>query len=219
MDKNWYLKGLENVDKIKQQQIGGIRRFYLKRGESADVIFLDDEAFIIREHCIWVEDDFGNHRAVYFTCCRDVEDKCPLCEAGNKPYNIGYFTVIDERTYNDKNGNAIKRGKVLYGGKVTILEKLKNKKKIRGSFVNRRAVIFRSDSPNSPTSGDDIEFMEQVETKEVPFDYVKELEPLSYDKLLAEYKNLKLSSKVVVKKADSGIAVEGGIAEGEDIDF
>lgn len=211
--KNWFAKGFDVLDEIKAKNTD-IKRFYLKRGETADIIFLDDEPFIVKEHAIWTEDDFGNQRVRYFTCCRDVEGRCPLCEAGNRYYNIGYFTIIDERTFTDRNGNQLKGGKKLFGAKVQVLETLKNKKRVRGSFAKRKVVVFRPDANNSPTSGSDFEILEQVNVNEEPFDYVKEFEPKSYNDLLNEYRMLRLSTRVVNNENNNP-----AIGQEDEIDF
>lgn len=212
MEKSFIIgRGFDDWENIKKQMSSSdLRRFYLKRGETANVIFLDDLPSFIREHKIWVEDDFGNARVKYFTCCRDIEGRCPICEAGNRAYIIGYLTIIDERTIKDRNGNEIKMGKKLFGAKQGVVDILKNKRLLYGGFAKRRAVIFRSDSQNSPTSGDDINILDSVQIDESPYDYQNELKPKPYDELLKEFKLLKLSTKLRVESVPE-ITSEDGI--------
>lgn len=52
------------------------RRFYLKEGESKNIVFLDDQSFRFHEHNLWLGNTMANK-----TCLASVGLECPLCKA------------------------------------------------------------------------------------------------------------------------------------------
>lgn len=73
-------------------------RYYRKYGEDDSCItFLTDgdEFKLIAEHNLKLNGRWGNH----FTCLSTVGEPCPLCQAGDQKYEVGFFLVLDHREY------------------------------------------------------------------------------------------------------------------------
>ena len=69
-----------------------LKEFYLKAGESTQLLFLDDFKFFYYRHLI------PNGRGGFdpVTCLSELGD-CPLCKAGKAKQWVGCATVIDLR--------------------------------------------------------------------------------------------------------------------------
>ena len=187
----WYVRGFREADEIikkRNEERSQSLRFWLRKDESADVIFCDDEPFIIDEHTILYEDDMGSKKSYHFVCTKESEGRCPLCEMGNKPVLTGFFTIIDTRRYVGRNEKVYENTKKLLPVKTKMLEILRKKKQMRGSLVGMKVSIYRSTVENSPATGDDYEVIGKVENLPpnvdlTPIDYEKEFKYYSYDEL------------------------------------
>lgn len=115
---NWYSTGLAGQQKFKElEAIRAItagnkntpRRFRLKPGEKAKIIFLDNPQVWLYEHTVR-----ANDRWETFTCPAEITT-CPLCMTNNKRSQILVATVIDCRKYvSQKNGKTYQYQKALY---------------------------------------------------------------------------------------------------------
>ena len=96
---NWYSTGLIGQTKFKEMEAlrqitskqNNVRRFKLKPGEKAKIIFLEHPYVWMYEHSVNVDGRWEN-----FTCTSDTET-CPLCIMKNKQSTILVTTVIDTR--------------------------------------------------------------------------------------------------------------------------
>lgn len=137
-------KGFGAVDhELKQMKANEENRkneankFWLKYGESRNVIFLEDEPVIFYEHRFIYNDDWRN--AVTKVCLRKL-GKCPGCESGNKAQIRAAFSVSDLTSWTDKEGKTHKSQKRLLILGATQAEKLNqlyegNGHKLRGFQV------------------------------------------------------------------------------------
>ncbi len=110
---SWAKRGDETQTAIKQEdrrieaKFSSLWRFWLEKGESALVTFVDGpltpqgilDCFMYREHQIYMNGKWTN----WFVCTSEVEP-CPICEGGDEPSLVGVFTVIDHREVKGKKG-------------------------------------------------------------------------------------------------------------------
>jgi hypothetical protein len=116
MADNWYSTGLAGQQKFKEMEAlrqitskqNNVRRFKLKPGDKAKIIFLENPNTWLYEHSVNVEGRWEN-----FTCTADRET-CPLCQTGNKQSAILVTTIIDTRkSVSSKTGKEYKNQKAL----------------------------------------------------------------------------------------------------------
>lgn len=117
---NWFTTGLAGMKKFKEmeslRQITSnqtkVRRFRLKPGEKAKIIFLDHPSVWLQEHTLRVNDNWEN-----YTCTDEVET-CPLCMSNVKKSPILVATIIDcRKVTSSKSGKVYQYQKVLYVAK------------------------------------------------------------------------------------------------------
>lgn len=109
-------EGFETAEKLSQNTKNYVNRFWLKAGDSAELVVLDDEkGFFIHEYEIF---DPVKKRASYETVRPDTEYD-PLQQLVGvdtrfkDPYYVMYLTVMDLRPYTDKQGNERSHSKKL----------------------------------------------------------------------------------------------------------
>ena len=94
----------------RQSERGKLFRFWMKEKEEARITFVDGElakegalaGYLdpprYYEHNLFLHGQWNN----FFYCPEktnpDADDKCPLCESGDKPALVALFTIIDHRT-------------------------------------------------------------------------------------------------------------------------
>jgi hypothetical protein len=119
MALTWIKQGDESAAMAKQaeaetvkrkQEQGKMFRFWLKEGEDVRMTFVDGalnhEGFLtpprFYEHQMYLNGSWNNQ----FVCPEKTNpgsgDKCPLCEAGDRPAMVALFTVIDHREFKGK---------------------------------------------------------------------------------------------------------------------
>lgn len=158
---DWYSQGDVGMQKKRSQDAlsaarkeRGTSRFFLKEREEALVTFVgDDKGFFIWEHNLKINGKWGN----FVTCTKEWKP-CPVCEAGHKPTYTAYYTVIDHREFELKQGpNAgkkIKNRKLLYpakGSTMTVLSDLKKSIKT----VSGKTFLVKRLSSEDPNCGRD----------------------------------------------------------------
>jgi hypothetical protein len=113
---NWYQTGLAGQQKFKEMEAlrqvtskqNSVRRFKLKPGEKAKIIFLENPYVWLYEHTINVDGRWEN-----FTCTSDKET-CPLCQTNNKQSAILVTTVLDcRKSISNKTGKEYQYQKSL----------------------------------------------------------------------------------------------------------
>lgn len=117
---NWFSTGLTGLKKFKEMESlrqitsskSRVRRFRLKPGEKAKIIFLDHPSLWLQEHTLKVNGNWEN-----YTCTDEIET-CPLCMANTKRAPILVATIIDcRKVVSEKSGKVYQYQKALYVAK------------------------------------------------------------------------------------------------------
>lgn len=177
----WYKTGSDGLadDISNSQRRDIIKRFWVPKGESKTILFLDDAAFRFWEHGVKMDGSWRN----FFVCLKkNLGEECPLCLADYQPYFVGFYTVIDKTGFTDRSGNKHCNEKLLLQAKTQILEKLKRHSDKRGGLTGCIFDVTRGSGTKSSSVGDDFDFMERLDlTKEVPADLKGiDLAPFNY---------------------------------------
>ena len=135
-------------------------RFWLKPKETASIIFLEDEPPVLEEHNLKVDGKWGNH----FTCLKVTGEDCPLCEAGDRPSTVGFFTIIDRRSFETSKGEKRKDTIKVFAAKFKVLKQLKKFSEKYGGLTGLEFEVERSDE-KAPSTGDLLIREDKHETK------------------------------------------------------
>lgn len=200
MGEPWYKKGKDGLDddiENSQKRDFGIKRFWVPKGASKTIVFLDDEAFRFWEHNISIDGSWRN----FFVCLKkNMQEDCPLCNTDNNPYFVGFYTVIDKTGYRDKSGKEHKNEKVLFPAKPQILEKLKKKSDQKKGLVGCVFEVTRGSGPKSSNVGDDFDF---VEKSELSTDFPDmDITPYKYEEIFKPMTSEQLMKVVAKSKSD-----------------
>lgn len=157
---SWYTSGYQAIAMEEDRQNSNIlpNSFWVAAGGDKSMVLIGDEPLCIYEHQIKTpEFQFGTS----LTCSSKVDPENALCcqELGSKnAFLVGYTTVID---CSDKKDPAYAFELQLFPAKLKTLTKLRNKKKAKGSLVNIKWNMSRTDK-KSPRVGDDMEYVEDI---------------------------------------------------------
>lgn len=200
MAEDWYSTGFSKTDQAQKEQSARksneIRRFYLKAGQSKDLVFIDDIGFEIWEHNLKINGKWGN----FFTCIGS-QNGCPFCLA-KKPRNyVNFFTVLDLSGYVNKKGETQGKNQIqLFPARPDVAVIIRREKEIRPgkTLVGASYSLFRTSDKDVGT-GSQFSFIKHydpayVKGKYKPVDYREVLKPMSVEEsrnLLAslEYNN------------------------------
>jgi hypothetical protein len=198
-------------NKFKDQQSNSRRafvpRFFLKKGTTGELIFLDDKPVTIEEHVI-VSNRNGKPQYTNVTSPSTVGEPDPLKDAGSRTSMVVYYSVVDTKeVYTDKNGKEHKFQKKLLGLKKQAYDALKRRratlvakakkandeKRMKYPLRYARFAITRGTGQMEPNTGTDWEFVDYVPTKQLLKLIAKgtkegeepSLAALNYDELLA----------------------------------
>lgn len=95
-DSDWFSRGEEAAAQARQAAVSAFRpEFWIKDGESAELIFLDRESFNIHVHQLRMRG-----RVRKYTCRRRG---CPLCKV-DTPRFVAVYRVIDLREFPTRDG-------------------------------------------------------------------------------------------------------------------
>jgi hypothetical protein len=100
------------AEKRKEEQ-GKAFRFWLAEGEEARITFVDGDLvdtpegkFLLPpryyEHNLMLNGQWGNHFVCPEKTAPHLNQKCPICESGDRPSLVALFTVIDHREFTSK---------------------------------------------------------------------------------------------------------------------
>lgn len=158
-------RGFEAVDRIATEIAtraaamanGRWFRFFITVGDERKIVFLDTNPPVIKEHNLKLNGKYGNH----FTCLAQVGQECPLCKAGDRPSDVGFFTILDLTPYTVKNGPDAGKTRTasvkVFAAKFKVLAQLKKfalKYANGGGLVGKVFEVSRSAEKNSPATGD-----------------------------------------------------------------
>ena len=165
MTADWMKKGDEGAEAFKQNEAetaakieasSDMWRFRLKRGEEAEITFVDGNLtpagnpdwITLREHSgVFMNGSYNNN----FVCIASETQPCPVCESGHKPSFVAVTTVIDHREVpsTKHEGKVYKDQPRLFVAKPKVIKKLTNIAVKRGGLTGLRIEVTR---PNEKTS-------------------------------------------------------------------
>ena len=154
---DWFSTGDTGMARKRQQDAmgaarkeRGVGRFFMKEREKGMITFVGkDDGFFLFEHNLKLNGKWGN----FVTCTKDWKP-CPVCEAGHKPTYTAYYTVIDHREFELKNGpkagQKVKNRKLLYPAKGSTMTILAELKKTHKTLIGKTFEVQRlsSEDPN-----------------------------------------------------------------------
>jgi len=205
-NKPWYDKGYDDLDDYKPEYSNQPRRFWMPKGSTKTIIYIDDNPFRFYEHQLYMNGNWYN----WFTCLKQgaPSTKCMLGEMlDNKAYYVGLYTIIDCSEWIDKQGVKHCNVKKIFAAKVDTMKRLRLKKDVLGkihkidSLVGCKFEVSRV-GDKSENVGNNFEFIEKmtmgdidtlvnagkVEKEKVDikqFDYEEIFKPLSKERLEA----------------------------------
>ena len=206
----WYKTGFGNTPPPLPKRDRTTWRFWIPYGVQRDIIFLDEDPFIIAEHGVKLNGKWGN----FYTCLTGVDPAgCPLCEelkenpkaCISRSYPpVSCLTVLDGSQWTDREGNVRQWGTRVLAAKQVPATLLSSKQKEYGTLIGAVWTTSRL-SDKSPSTGDNIMFKEWIlnpeefnsyedyyealretlglETAPSRVDYIKELKPKSRKEL------------------------------------
>lgn len=148
---SWFKRGDEALIALEQRERiaellkkKSAPKFWLREGEEARVVFVDDTGFFCERHILKRGTSFQE-----VTCCSEIR-VCPICTRENqRPVAITYFTVIDTREYIRRDGTVAKNTKVLLPAKRTLARQIYDYKKKYKSLVGAIATLKRFTSTDA----------------------------------------------------------------------
>jgi len=186
---SWFLRGEDGLhEKERQDTVAkmrkekGVPRFRLKPNEGARIVFVDSDGFYINEHNLSINGYFGN----YFTCTKDFTGECPICSSTRKDKKAvltGYYTIIDTREFERKDGTKAKNTKLLYPAKSSVIKMLAEKKKQYGTLAGLVFDVKRY-SEKDPNCGITVEYVGKVKSLTAKFGEGADVS-IDYEKVLA----------------------------------
>lgn len=183
---SWFKKGDATQTAIQQEekrieeqqaQKGKMWRFWLEKGESAAVTFVDGfltdkgilDCFMYREHSLMLNGKWGNH----FVCTSEQEP-CPICEVGDNPSLVGVFTIIDHREYTSKKGDKFTDTPRLFVAKRGTLKQLQQLASKRDGLAGCTFDVSRM-GEQAAAVGDVFDFTEKQEVSVLRKKFVREI--------------------------------------------
>lgn len=140
-------------------------RFFVRPGESASIIIVDDAPDFFRmEHALM---NPRTKRFNLFVPCIDEHTNCPACAASDKPpYFAMYLTVIDLTPFTNGAGEEVDWTKKMMVVKSTQQKKLMRLYEKHGTLRGMELVMTR-DGDMDAAIGNDIEFQGFVDEEEL----------------------------------------------------
>lgn len=174
-------------------------RFYLKEGEVTRLTFLDGillpngllNQTSVYEHMIARgpgQKGFDNYS------CTKEQEQCPICEEGDFSNLNNFFTVLDHRPYENKDGKTVPYQKRLYACRGDTIKRLQAKATMYGGLVGVTFEVRRI-GKTSPGVGSDYDYVSKDSIADIasyfgvkieefaPKDYEKEITYLTADEL------------------------------------
>lgn len=146
-------------------------RFYVKPGQSADIIIVDEAPDFFRtEHALM---NPRTKRFNLFVPCIDEHTNCPACAVSDKPaYFAMYLTVIDLTPFTNGAGEEVEWTKKIMVVKATQQKKIMRLYEKHGTLRGMELTMTR-DGDMDAAIGNDIEFQGFVPEEELQ-EYVTE---------------------------------------------
>ena len=156
------------------------QRFYLKQGQTKEIIFVDDVPAVFTEHKVWL-----NGKYQHFTC---LKDQCPLCNIGLRAEKVFSLTAIDTTPWTDRSGDIHRESLVLFVGKMNVAQILKKEKERQGKLKDLKFSVSRDNQIYAPIVGNSFTLINdspQLGESYSPFNYQDILKEKSVNELLS----------------------------------
>jgi len=136
----------------EERKAGNFWRFWLKEDTEAKITFLDGDLLedgtidgvVFHEHNVKLNGNYGN----FYICINEFE-ACPLCEQGDNPAFCAAFTIIDHRTYKDREGKEHKNQTRLFVCKLDTYKMLQKIATKRGGLAGASFDVSRTGDKSS----------------------------------------------------------------------
>lgn len=221
---SWFDRGVnqKRLAEEKAKRSKGFR-FFLKKGETANIIFLEREPFAISEHMVRLE---GSKRLHEYTCRRQIGEKCPLCAAGNVPRYTGFLTIIDTRSYEAKDGTTKTSTTKILPMTATVLEwwdgVLAANAEAGRETVGSMFKFHRTGKAGEPGIGGERLYIKNVKLEDYKFLSQKDgtmriPEPVDFEKVMypLSYEDLLIAAETMVREGEAGGEPSGGDSGGD----
>lgn len=184
---SWYVKGDDpsRDSFIKNASASTVMRFWLKNGETKEIVFLDDARFGVYEHTVQL-----NGKWETFTC---AGASCVLCGYGKDRSYAEYYSILDLTPYTSKTGQKKEFSRKALALKKEASKLIANRRESCGGNLTGKKFKVTRIGDKSPASGNDFEFMKDVDLSRVPaemkaYDFMEALRPMPTDRLEAVLK-------------------------------
>jgi hypothetical protein len=163
---DWFQTGQEAVDQAnkKIEFAPQTRRFYMKPGADATIVFLDGDNSEDEPIGNYKEHQFESTTGNWpnFASCTGAAGGCVFCKAGVRAYDAFPFTIIQMKpTWTDRDGNEHKNQRKLFIAKKESMQRLLRQIEKREGLAGTVWNIYRSNQ-RAYTVGDDWEFVEKI---------------------------------------------------------
>jgi hypothetical protein len=160
---------VKRIDTMREEWKNQIRRYWMPEKDDngktivAVVVFIDGIPFSYREHQFYLNGNWRNWQ----TCLVGTGAKCPYCEAQNKNYFVGAYTVVDTREWKSKDNTVHKNEISFYPVKGDALKALRILADARGGDLAGCAFRVSRSGDKSPNTGNVFDFIERLPTKKI----------------------------------------------------
>jgi hypothetical protein len=163
---DWFQTGKEAVDQANKKIdfTPQTRRFYMKPGADATIIFLDGDNSEDEPIGNYKEHQFESTSGRWpnFQSCTGAAGGCVFCKAGVRAYDAWPFSIIQIKpTWTDRDGNEHKNQRKLLIAKKESMQRLLRQIEKREGLAGSVWNIYRSNQ-RAYTIGDDWEFVEKI---------------------------------------------------------
>lgn len=160
------------VQDLRSKLRSGAREFWLNPGEFAKLYFLDGKVLddgvfdtpMISLHFMQIGGQWAK-----FVCNHHTEGQCVVCNSnsdGSQPQTYQLFTVINIMPYviqgGPNKGKTLPARLQLFAATMKVREKLLKRAQNRNGMLAGSIYNFSRESKQSPRTGDDIEFIQEV---------------------------------------------------------
>lgn len=190
--------GGKHVKRAKEESKSRVPlRFWLNKGTTKEILFLDDEPKYLFEHRIKTVGKNGKTKIREFTCRRGMTPGCPYCLSDLYRSYTGFLTVLDLTGYRDGQGNEHKNIRKLFAMGLTMQDRFERFRKKKDGLVGWIVECCRNDTNSNSALGDDFEFVKRIPDLSKAKEYfftskmeggkAKPSEPYDYATVLAPY--------------------------------
>lgn len=155
--------GGKHMKKAKEESQGRVPlRFWLNKGTTKEILFLDDEPKFLYEHRIKTIGKNGKVKWREFTCRRGMTPGCPYCLSEMYRSYIGFLTVLDLTGYRDERGDEHTNIRKLFAMGLSLADRFARWKKKKDGLTGWIVECVRNETNSNSALGDDFEFVKRI---------------------------------------------------------